>query len=566
MIYHAFQVKMSAMNKPENSRKRKQFSIKDKIDIIDQVKNGKSRSAVTKEFSVPEATLRGWLKDEDRLRSSLSEMDNPEEKRKRLRGAQDKELDKAVMTWFTQARTEGTPISGPNIQHQAQKYHSMLHPTDDSFKSSAGWLRNFKVRHGIQQVTIRGEQCSADEEAAQAYPEELKKMLEDGGFLPEQVYNCDETGLYFKMLPDKTLAQKTDDNKTLGFKQCKNRLTALLCCNSTGSHKLQPLIIGKFENPRCLHHVNRKTLQTIYDHSSNAWMTAAIFEDWFHKNFVPAVKKHLRKKKLPVKAVLLVDNCGAHPKDLKSRDGRITVWFLPKNTTSKIQPCDMGIISTTKRNYRRNLVTAIIDSNLNLQDYLKSLTIKDAMHLFATAWDAVSAESINACWRKGLGDTFQESVQDSDSDGDFDGFDETDLRDAESRAQDYEGFNECDMVTARRALGHVTEEAISTWLSIDNDEPTSPVLTDSEIVDSVTSTTTATTQPEDEDDDDADYEPTPAMSEVVKGLQVGLRWLEASDRSTAVEVTHLRNILHRAKAEARESCRQTMLTDFFFRN
>ena len=41
MIYHAFQVKMSAMNKPENSRKRKQFSIKDKIDIIDQVKNGK---------------------------------------------------------------------------------------------------------------------------------------------------------------------------------------------------------------------------------------------------------------------------------------------------------------------------------------------------------------------------------------------------------------------------------------------------------------------------------------------------------------------------------------------
>ena len=88
----------------------------------------------------------------------------------------------------------------------------------------------------------------------------------------------------------------------------------------------------------------------------------------------------------------------------------------------------------------------------------------------------------------------------------------------------------------------------------------------SEIVDSVTSTTTATTQPEDEDDDAADYEPTPAMSEVVKGLQVGLRWLEASDRSTAVEVTHLRNILHRAKAEARESCRQTMLTDFFFRN
>lgn len=76
-------------------------------------------------------------------------------------------------------------------------------------------------------------------------------------------------------------------------------------------------------------------------------MTAAIFKDWFHENFVPAVKKHLPTKKLPVKVVLLVDNCGAQPQDLKSRDDRITVWFLSKNTTSNIQPCDMGIISTT---------------------------------------------------------------------------------------------------------------------------------------------------------------------------------------------------------------------------
>ena len=43
-------------------------------------------------------------------------------------------------------------------------------------------------------------------------------MLEDGGLLPEKVYNCDKTGLYYKMLPDKTLAQKTDDNIALGFK------------------------------------------------------------------------------------------------------------------------------------------------------------------------------------------------------------------------------------------------------------------------------------------------------------------------------------------------------------
>ncbi|KAH3884476.1 hypothetical protein DPMN_008456 [Dreissena polymorpha] len=57
------------------TRKRKQFSITEKIEIIEKIKSGQSRTSIIKEFGVPEGTLRGWLKDEDKLRSSLSEMD-----------------------------------------------------------------------------------------------------------------------------------------------------------------------------------------------------------------------------------------------------------------------------------------------------------------------------------------------------------------------------------------------------------------------------------------------------------------------------------------------------------
>jgi len=305
------------------TRKCKQFSIVEKIEIIDKIKAGQSRTSIIKEFGVPEGTLRGWLKDEEKLRTAISEMDTPDQKRKRFKGANDTELDKAVITWFTQARTEGMPISGPNIQHQALKFNKMLHPENNSFEGSTGWLRNFKHRHGIKQVTIRGEERSADTEAAEAYPEELRKMIEDQGYVASQVYNCDETGLYYKMLPDKSLAQSSDNKKTLGFKQSKNRLTALLCFNASGTLKLQPLIIGRYEKPRCFHHVNLKTLPVHCDFPSNGWMTGAIFEDWFHKKFVPEVRKYLRQKKLPLKALLLVDNCAAHPKDLKSRDGQI---------------------------------------------------------------------------------------------------------------------------------------------------------------------------------------------------------------------------------------------------
>ena len=51
------------------------------------------------------------------------------------------------------------------------------------------------------------------------------------------------------MLPETTFDIK--DNKFSGGKQQKDRLTILFCCNSDGSEKLEPVVVGKFKNPRC---------------------------------------------------------------------------------------------------------------------------------------------------------------------------------------------------------------------------------------------------------------------------------------------------------------------------
>lgn len=91
---------------------------------------------------------------------------------------------------------------------------------------------HYKTGHNTWRTTI-------GKEVASIYPSELKTILTEGDYSPEQVYNCHKTGLYFKLLPAKTLAQKTITRKSLGFRQQKNRLTALLCRNSTGSHKLK---------------------------------------------------------------------------------------------------------------------------------------------------------------------------------------------------------------------------------------------------------------------------------------------------------------------------------------
>ncbi|KAG6940498.1 tigger transposable element derived 2 [Chelydra serpentina] len=236
---------------------------------------------------------------------------------------------------------------------EAKKFDRELNGECSNFKASSGWLWRFQKRHGISQIAISGEKHSADAAATQSYPAKLREILQAEGYSEERVYNANETGIYYKMLPDKTLAVRTDERKKEVYKQAKDRLTLLFCVNVTGKHKLKPLCIGKSRMPRCFHHVNVNCLTFLYKNSKNSWMTSEIFEQWFFTEFVPSVRKHLRAKRLEENAILLLDNCPAYPpaERLRTRDGKIQVEYLPKNTTSKIQPLDQGVIAIFKQHY-----------------------------------------------------------------------------------------------------------------------------------------------------------------------------------------------------------------------
>ncbi|CAM4559907.1 unnamed protein product [Caretta caretta] len=92
---------------------------------------------------------------------------------------------------------------------------------DESFQASKGFVTHFKKRHGIAQISISRESRSADELAINMFPAELKSILQNEVYHEEQLYNCDETALFAKLLPDKTLAFNYETQKTDGFKKIK---------------------------------------------------------------------------------------------------------------------------------------------------------------------------------------------------------------------------------------------------------------------------------------------------------------------------------------------------------
>ena len=112
-------------------KSRKLYTVEQKLEAVARVRRGESQAKVSRDNGVPESTLRGWLKDEDKLREFSTSLDGSEGlKRKRVKTAKDPELDKAVFTWFVQERQTGTPISGPILSAQAQKFSKELHGED----------------------------------------------------------------------------------------------------------------------------------------------------------------------------------------------------------------------------------------------------------------------------------------------------------------------------------------------------------------------------------------------------------------------------------------------------
>lgn len=116
-----------------------------------------------------------------------------------------------------------------------------------------------------------------------AIEEELQEIRETvQPYDNEDVYNMDESALFWKMTPDVTLATQ----QGAGRKHEKARITINLACNVTGSHKLDPWLIGKAAKPRCFggSSINIKNFRMICKNNKKAWMTGKIFKEyllWF---------------------------------------------------------------------------------------------------------------------------------------------------------------------------------------------------------------------------------------------------------------------------------------------
>lgn len=159
------------------------------------------------------------------------------------------------------------------ITEKAKFFHAKLN-IDSQCQYSSGWLEKFKKRHGIRRLKSTGEKECADYVAATMFVEDLKEYIQKEKLTNEQIYNADETSLFWKCLPQYSLASGREHSME-GYKESKERLTALLCANAAGTHKCKLMIIGKSAKPRALKNV--QNLPVIYKSKKESLGNATSF-------------------------------------------------------------------------------------------------------------------------------------------------------------------------------------------------------------------------------------------------------------------------------------------------
>ncbi|CAF1614150.1 unnamed protein product [Rotaria magnacalcarata] len=153
-------------------------------------------------------------------------------KKRNLRDEFSQQHDQQVYEWFAIQRSKNIPVSGPLLQERARQIRQQLGGTAASdFKASNGWLEKFRIRHNIQHRIICGESAAVDPKTVDEWKKRLPSIIEQ--YDPNDVYNADETGLFFKALPDRSLVMAKEACK--GGKRSKERFTVLLCTNMTGT-------------------------------------------------------------------------------------------------------------------------------------------------------------------------------------------------------------------------------------------------------------------------------------------------------------------------------------------
>ena len=205
------------------TRKRIILSLAQKAQLIEDKRGGKyTNEEIQAKYGLKKTAFYAILAQSETILEEAS-ISLPTIKRARV--VKDEILEEAILSWFKEQRSQNTPICGQILREKALALAKCFGNTD--FKASEGWLSSFKKRHSIVFKSIQGEENDVNVGDLQNWQKDiLHKQISD--YRAADVFNLDETGLFWRCSPDSTLAFKGE--KCSGGKKIKGSIDSSPMC------------------------------------------------------------------------------------------------------------------------------------------------------------------------------------------------------------------------------------------------------------------------------------------------------------------------------------------------
>ena len=186
------------------SKPKKQFlSLKKKVEVIRAAEENRGISIreLGERFNCGKTQIAKILKDKESLLSLYSRNISSTRVITGGRKSEYDEINKTLYDWYTLACSKNVFPAGPQLIEKAKQIAAALGKPE--FKGSRGWLDKWKKRYNIKNFRICGESGDVQGSTVDSWKERLPQVL--AGFSMNDIWNFDETGLFWKALPDRGL-------------------------------------------------------------------------------------------------------------------------------------------------------------------------------------------------------------------------------------------------------------------------------------------------------------------------------------------------------------------------
>lgn len=213
---------------------RKRLFLKDKLNIVDDYKKGKCVSTLCVKYGLAKSTISTILKSKENLLKNAEMTNYGSKNRKSIKDGEFPRMETKLFLWFQKQRRRHIQVTGSILQHKAKEFHKRYY--SGNFNASHGWLTRFKKRYGVRLLKLSGEKLSSRADYVDPFKSQLRQIIREQNLNNHAVFNADETGLFWKMLPEKTYVH-SGEKSAPGRKLSKERITLLLCCMQVAQKK-----------------------------------------------------------------------------------------------------------------------------------------------------------------------------------------------------------------------------------------------------------------------------------------------------------------------------------------